>query len=88
MVSLRLQQRECPCPARAAADTQAGPAEGAGVTVSYGGVTFRLREDAYRLRGFAYTCLFCGRNARTTTAQSRDDAMRRHAARPDHAGAL
>ena len=61
-------------------------ADGAWTVISINGVSFRLREDAYRLRGYAYTCLFCGRNARTTTAQSRDEAMRRHAARPDHAG--
>jgi hypothetical protein len=45
------------------------------------GVSFRLSFIPLRLRGYAYRCMFCGRSARTTTAQGRAEAMRRHAAK-------
>ena len=48
-------------------------------TAAIEGVSFRLSFIPLRLRGYAYRCMFCGRNARTTTEAGRREAMERHA---------
>lgn len=48
------------------------------------GVWFVLHEDRSRLYSFGFTCKFCGVNRRTCSTASREESMRKHAAKADH----